>query len=437
MKKKLIVLTMIACMCLSTVGCTKKTESVNDTNTKDKVVTIQFMHQQVEKERQDAVQKIISGFELKNPNIKIEQMPVNEDDYDTKITTLGGNGELPAIIELSQDQAKTNAKNEFTDLDAVNSVIKSKGESNFFEGVLPVAKTEDGANYVGVPVSGWIQGIWVNKAMLAKKGFEVPKNWADVTKIAKAFYDPSKKMYGISLPTANVAFTEQVFSQFALSNGANVFDANGKVTFNTPEMKEAMKYYAELASYSMPGSTDVANVKDAFVSQNTPMALYSTYILGGVVDAGFKDDLAFTLPTNKKSSAYGCVTVLSITKGMEADKTAAAKKFLSYLLEDENNIDWLHIAPGGVQPVIKTVSVSKVYLDNKTIQAFAHINKDISSAFDNLQVFGSVNGKNFTVMGDITNKSIISKALNNIIVQHADIEKEATAAEKSIEDLVK
>lgn len=205
-------------------------------------MTIQFMHQQVEQERQDAVQAIIDGFQTENPGIKVEQIPVNEDDYDTKITALGGSGELPAIIELSQDQAKLNAKNQFTNLDAVDAVIKEKGENEFFDGALNVTKTEDGAHYVGVPVSGWVQGIWVNKAMLADKGLEVPTNWDEVLDVAKAFNDPANKKYGIALPTADVTFTEQVFSQFALSNGANVFDKDGNATFDTKEMQEAMEY---------------------------------------------------------------------------------------------------------------------------------------------------------------------------------------------------
>lgn len=71
------------------------------------------MHMQVEQERQDVLSEVIKKFEKENPNIKVEQMPVGEDDYDSKITTLGGNGELPAVIEFSQDQAKTSVKNQF------------------------------------------------------------------------------------------------------------------------------------------------------------------------------------------------------------------------------------------------------------------------------------------------------------------------------------
>ncbi len=436
MKKRLAALAAVACMSVLAVGCSGRSETKDPAGNADKEVIIQFMHQQVEQERQAAVQDIIEGFEAENPGIKIEQMPVNEDDYDTKITALGGSGALPAIIELSQDQAKLNAKNQFTDLEAVDAVVAAKGENEFFQGTLSVSKTEDGAHYVGVPVSGWVQGIWVNKGMLAGKGFEVPANWEEVLETAKAFHDPAAKKYGIALPTADVAFTEQVFSQFALSNGANVFDAEGNVTFDTPKMQEAMKYYSELASYSMPGSTEVPDVKDAFVAQNTPMALYSTYIIGGVVEAGFIDDLAFVLPTNYQSAAFGTVTVLSISEGMEEAQTEAAKKFASYLLQDEHNIEWLHMAPGGVQPVLSKVSTSEAYLENETIQAFAPISAHIAEAFDNLQVFGSVEGKNFTIMGDITNTGVISKAINNAVVQKSEVAAEAAKAQKAIEDMM-
>ncbi len=431
MKKLLTLLAVLSCMAFVLIGCDKAKE------TSGKEVRIQFMHQQVEQERQDAVQAIIDDFESANPGIKVEQMPVNEDDYDTKITALGGSGELPAIMELSQDQAKSCVKNEFTDLAAVKSVIDGKGAAKFYDGVLPVVKTEDGTNYVGVPVSGWVQGIWCNKAMLAEKGFEVPKNWDDVLKIAEAFNDPANKKYGIAVPTANVAFTEQVFSQFALSNGANVFAADGSVTFDTPEMQEAMQFYKDLAAYSMPGSTEVPEVKDAFVGLNTPMAMYSTYIIGGVKEAGFIEDLAFALPTNSASAAYGCITVMSISSGMDAAETEAAQKFLSFLLEDEHNIDWLHMAPGGVQPILKAVGSSDAYKNNEVIKSFEGISSDIAQAFDSLQVFGTVGGKNFNVMGDITNTGMISKALNNVIVQNADIAAEASTAQAAIVDLMK
>lgn len=202
-------------------------------------------------------------------------------------------------------------------------------------------------------------------------------------------------------------------------------------------MKEAVEFYKQLASYSMPGSTEVADVKDAFVGQNAPMAMYSTYILNAVKEAGFAEDLALVLPKNKEAVAYGCITVLGIADGLSEEETAAAETFVTYLLDPANNIEWLNMAPGGVQPVLKAVSEDPAFTDLEARVAFSGLNDDIAAAVDNLQMFGTVDGKNFTEMGDITNTGILSKMMNNVIVQGADVAAELETAQAAVEDLLK
>ena len=442
--KKILSMMLVAAMTVGTLaGCGSNSGNGNSEKGTDTTadageeVTIQFMHMQVEQERQDVIAKLIEEFEAENPGIKVEQMPTNEDDYDTKITSLGGTGVLPAVMEFSQDQAKTSVTNDFIDLEANKEVIDGKGEDAFFDGALNVIKTEDGNDYVGVPVSGWVQGIWCNTAMLKEKGFDVPQNWDDVLEIAKAFYDPDNKQYGIALPTSESAFSEQVFSQFAISNGANVFDADGNVTIDTPEMKEALDFYKELSSYSMPGSTEVADVKDAFINQNAPLCLYSTYILSAVQEAGFLDDVELALPNKTQQAAYGCVIVLSIASGLSDAEKAAAEKFVSFMLEKENNESWLLMAPGGIQPVLSEVAEDAAYKENEAIVPLAHLLDEVGVAFDNLQLFGCVDGKNYMVMGDVTNKGILSKMINNVVVQGSDSQTELTNAQAEVETMLK
>lgn len=272
---------------------------------------------------------------------------------------------------------------------------------------------------------------------LKEKGFDVPQNWDDVLEIAKAFYDPNSKQYGIALPTSESAFSEQVFSQFAISNGANVFNGDGTVTIDTPEMKEALNYYKELASYSMPGSTEVADVKDAFVNQNAPLCLYSTYILRAVQEAGFLDDVELALPNKTQQAAYGCVIVLSIASGLGDAEKAAAEKFVSFMLEKENNESWLLMAPGGIQPVLSEVAEDAAYKENEAIVPLAHLLDEVGVAFDNLQLFGCVDGKNYMVMGDVTNKGILSKMINNVVVQGSDPQTELANAQAEVEAMSK
>nr|WP_275166172.1 extracellular solute-binding protein [Citrobacter koseri] len=252
------------------------------------------MHSSVEQERQAVITKLITRFEKENPGITVKQVPVEEDAYNTKVITLARSGSLPEVIETSHDYAKVMDKEQLIDRDAVADVIQNVGESAFYDGVLRIVRTEDSAAWTGVPVSAWIGGIWYRKDVLAKAGLEEPKNWQQLLTVAQKLNDPASKKYGIALPTAESVLTEQSFSQFALSNQANVFDAQGKITLDTPEMAQALEYYRALAANTMPGSNDIMEVKDAFMNGTAPMAIYSTYILPAVIKEGEPQNVGFS-----------------------------------------------------------------------------------------------------------------------------------------------
>ena len=297
----------------------------------DEKTTIEFMHSSVEQDRLKVIDKLVADFEKENPDIKVKQMPVEEDAYNTKVVTLARSNKLPGVIEVSQDFAKVMDKDELIDQKAVGNVMKKVGEDNYYDGAKKLVRTEDGSGYIAAPISGWVQGIWYNKKTLNDAGFSEPTTWDSVLEIAKHFNDAGNKKYGIAMPTADSTMTEQAFSQFALSNNANVLDDKGKVTINTPEMKQALDYYKELSQYTMPGSNDVTEIKDAFMNGSTPMAIYSTYILPSVFEEGKSEDIGFAIPTNKQEAVYGTVSGLTISAGLDKEQKAASEKFVEYL----------------------------------------------------------------------------------------------------------
>jgi multiple sugar transport system substrate-binding protein len=400
-------------------------------------VTIEFMHSSVEQERLAVITDLIAKFEKANPNIKVKQVPVEEDAYNTKVVTLASSGKLPAVIEVGQDYAKVMDKDELIDKDSVKNIISKVGEDKYYEGALKLLRTEDGKNYTGVPISGWVQGIWYNKQMLADKGFAEPKNWDDILKIAKAFNDKGNKKYGIAIPTVEGGFSEQVFSQFALSNNANMLDSKGDLSLDTPEMKEALNYYKELASYTMPGSNDVTEVKDAFMNGSTPMALYSTYILPSVFEEGTTDNIGFAIPSEKTNAVYGTVSAYTISSGLEDDQKAAAEKFLEFMAEPENNTKLVLMSPGGSQPVNKDVTESKEYKENEVVNSFGELSTEIASSFEDIQVFGLVDNKNFLEMGDITSSGAIAKLINEITVGGKSVDASIKEANEKIKSVLK
>lgn len=426
--KKMIFGTALAVLALTLGACGGG--SAKD----DEKTTIEFMHSSVEQDRLKVIDKLVADFEKENPDIKVKQMPVEEDAYNTKVVTLARSNKLPGVIEVSQDFAKVMDKDELIDQKAVGNVMKKVGEDNYYDGAKKLVRTEDGSGYIAAPISGWVQGIWYNKKTLSDAGFSEPTTWDSVLEIAKHFNDAGNKKYGIAMPTADSTMTEQAFSQFALSNNANVLDDKGKVTINTPEMKQALDYYKELSQYTMPGSNDVTEIKDAFMNGSTPMAIYSTYILPSVFEEGKSEEIGFAIPTNKQEAVYGTVSGLTISAGLDKEQKAASEKFVEYLSEAKNMEKWVLMSPGGAQPVNKKVVDSSSYQSNEVISAFGELPKEIASSFDKVQVFGLVGDKNFTKMGDITSSGAISKAVNGVTVGKEDPEKALKTAQESIEE---
>ncbi len=400
-------------------------------------VTIEFMHSSVEQERQAIITQLIARFEKENPGIVVKQVPVEEDAYNTRIITLARSGALPEVIESSHDYARVMDKEQLIDRKATAEAIAAVGEDQFYDGILRIVRTEDGHAWTSVPISAWIQGVWYKKDVLAAAGIEKPQNWQQLLAAAKRLSDPAHKKYGIALPTAESVMTEQAFSQFALSNQANVFDAHGNITLDTPQMAAALGFYRQLAATTMPGSNDVMEIKDAFMNGSAAMAMYSTYIIPAVFKEGSPANLGFIVPTEKSAAVYGTITSLVISNGQAADETTAAKKFVVFMEQAKNSADWVMMSPGAALPVTKTIVTTPQWKNSDVINAFGSLSAELIAQYPHIQVFGAVDDKNFTRMGDVTGSGIVSSLVHNITVGQKDLKTSLTEGQVKLNDLVK
>lgn len=425
MPKIVLISALVSCALLS--GC-------NDD--KPSSVTIEFMHSSVEQERQAVITQLIQRFEKENPTITVKQVPVEEDAYNTKVITLARTGALPEVIEISHDYAKVMDKEQLLDRAAIAEVIKTVGEPVFYDGILRVVRTEDGSAWTGVPISAWLSGVWYHKDALAAAGIAEPQNWDQLLQASQQLNDPAKKHYGIALPTAESVMTEQSFSQFALSAGANVFDDKGNVTLDTPEMAKALAFYQALAATTMPGSNDVMEIKDAFMNGSAPMAVYSTYILPAVFKEGNPANLGFVVPRETSSAVYGMITSLTITNGQTEEETKAAEKFVAWMEQAQNATDWVMMSPGAALPVNKRVVETDTWKRNEVIKAFGQLPYELIAQFPNVQVFGAVGDKNFTRMGDVTGSGIISSMVHNVTVGKQEMATTLTDSQKRLATLI-
>ena len=109
-----------------------------------------------------------------------------------------------------------------------------------------------------LPYVGNSQLFFYRKDLFAKHGLEEPATWTDVFAAAKTIQenetDPNgDKMYGYVMRAAQGNAAVADFMPIFWAFGAEMFDASGKPTVNSPEGIEALRFMLELGKYSPPG----------------------------------------------------------------------------------------------------------------------------------------------------------------------------------------
>lgn len=427
--QKVVALTLVGIML---TGCGQSAPKQE----KDEKVTIEFMHDEAEEDRIKVYDEIIAGFMKENPDIVVKQTPVAEDGFEDKVKTLISAGEMPAIVAGGTSLMHMLDEEEMINTTANKEVVDEKGKDSFYENVLNMLNAQDGEGMIGVPITAWVNGIWYRKDLFEEKGLEAPETWENVLEAAKAFHDPENKMYGIMFGTEESEVAQQNFQMVAGTNGAELFDKDGKPQYTSSEMKEAMEFYKELYQYTLPGSNGTTQIRDAMVGGNAAMCIFSTYIMGPLYRAGLADKIGYCVLENKEKCVFGSPSTYTISNTISEEETDAAKKFISYMLTDDINVKLLHIAPGGPQPVLKSVAENKEYKDVDILKAYGEETAKVSDAFNYIKVFGTQDGTTSPYIGMITNSMTIGKSINQILVQGQDLDEMMDKAQKEMEKKV-
>jgi multiple sugar transport system substrate-binding protein len=452
--KKLIIMLMSFLLLTSFAFASGQSEEAMEPQVSQGPVEIDFWTTQTQSERQATIQVLIDTFEVMNPNVKINLIPVDENDMATQLNTAAAAGNLPALLESATENAVAFGSQGLLDSDAVTDLINSIGKDKFYAGTLKLNESGEPGSYYAAPYHGWVQGIWYRADWFEEAGLNPPSSWEDILKAAEYFYQPEKNQYGILVGTKAEAYAEQCFTQFAMSNGAGLFDKDGNLIFNSPEMKEAIEYYAELAKYNPPGP-QTWRARDYYLQGKMAMFFYSTYIMddlaiaevaaGSLSSENFADlagtsfdpdlvknsRMASTI-TNSQDAGFGVVVSLSLPDQGDPAKTAAAQSFMRYLYTPNAYITWLHMAPGGMNPVLKDIAVNERF-QNDPKGIFNNYGKEkmaeIIAGLDNIETFSIVEGNRISAASSIYSKQIIPQMLYKITQEGMDVDKAMAWAE--------
>lgn len=417
-------------------------------------VSIEFWTTETQSDRMATIQVLIDTFMALNPTIKINLIPIDENDLATQAQTAKATKSLPALFEGPAETAVSFGTQGMLDIEGATEVVKNIGVDRFYAGPLKVLETSAKNQYYALPYHGWIQGLWYCSDWFEKAGLAPPSTWEDILAAAKYFYKPEINQYGILVGTLPEAYTEQCFTPIAMSNGAALFNAEGELVFNSPQMKEAITYYAELAKYNPPGP-QTWRARDYYLQGKMAMFFYSTYIMDdlAVQDAAagsltgdnfvelkgssFDPELVkktevSSIISHKEPAGYGTVVSFGLFNQSTPEQSAAAKKFLEYLYTPNAYITFLHMAPGGMNPMLKEIATNARF-QNDPSGLFVRYGQqkmaDIIDGLENIQTFSIVEGKRIEAASEITAKQILPQMLYKITQEKMSIDNAMNWAE--------
>ena len=316
-------------------------------------------------ERVAATQKIAAAFQQKT-GIQVKVVAIAEDQLATQIQSASAGGTLPDVMgALSLGFVNNLATDDLADQDAANDVIERLGRDTFSQRALSLVGSD--GKPIAVPSDSWTQLLVYRKDLFQKAGLQTPDSFDKILTAATKLKQSGQN--GIVAATkAGDSFTQQTFEYFALANGCQLTDDQGKLQLTTPQCVATFKFYDDLIKNgSAKGGQDADTTRASYFAGKSAMIVWSSFLLDEL--AGLRKDAlptcpecrsdksflsknsgvvtAITGPDSSEPTQFGEVTSFAIIKD---GKTDPAKQFVEYMMSD-GYADWLALAPEGKFPV--------------------------------------------------------------------------------------
>jgi multiple sugar transport system substrate-binding protein len=285
-----------------------------------------------------------------------------------------------------------------------------------------------------IPFDGWLQAIWYRKDLFDASTLPSPATWEQINQACDAFVESPDIQYALALPSDPTQnYSHQVFEQIAISSQAWPLAPTGEVTFTTPEMIEALRFYTALQRCSAPAPISVTQAADHYLRGEVAMLFYSTYIMDDLVEGASRAGGTVIMPSlpdlaqrtsfasgmvgPRGSAVYGQVVALAILKSEDAAMTEAAREAAKFFLTD-GYVDILATAPLGKVPTRQSIAnrwteLSPIF-ENYSPATLGHI----ANGFDSVHRWAlrsEYNNAQRAIVSEIESRLLIPQAIDRIL----------------------
>ncbi|WMT38804.1 extracellular solute-binding protein [Paenibacillus sp. D2_2] len=337
----------------------------------------------------EAFQKAIDDFTAANPNVTVENdtMSANDDGFRTKVNTDMTSGNEPDLLfyfigadaEGFVDAGKVVPLNEILDADA-------EWKNGFAPSALGFAKQADG-NIYAAPLTGFYEGLFVNKKIFADNGLELPTDWDKMTTAVKTL--SAKGIIPLSVPFDQSHYLIEYSVLSAAGPESQNKGLKDGVDPNWEKAYAAMKELYDLGAFPKDAATIDLSMSGNYFSEGlAAMTIEGSWAIGGWSDDTKNNATVIPFPQVPGGAGSGNNVVGGFGSGFYISKAAydnAAKKdtvvALMKHLTSPASIQKIASANGGTPAAeVELTGLPQVALDGFAMAAKADsINSPVDS----------------------------------------------------------
>lgn len=225
----------------------------------------------------DDLEAMLAAFEEANPDIRVINVPLPfpESGNQLLVRSLGGN---PPDISMTHT-AWVGPLIEAGVLMDLSEILLN--QEDYYEYALQSGLVDGRLNYVTWAPSPTI--VYYNTSLLAEAGYDAPpETWAEMMEMSEAVAALNDSTFGFAMETASAPnagfyFLGNVMSYY----GAELFDEEGNVVFNSPETVEAYEFAKYIFDNQLsPTGNALRNTREIFAQGNAAFYRDGEYGVG-------------------------------------------------------------------------------------------------------------------------------------------------------------
>ncbi|GAE05420.1 ABC transporter substrate-binding protein [Paenibacillus sp. JCM 10914] len=218
----------------------------------------------------EAFQAALDEFTAAHPNVTIENdtMSANDDGFRTKVNTDMNSGNEPDLLFYfigADAEGFVNAGK----VVPLNDILETNADwkNGFIPDALELARQKDG-NIYAAPLTGFYEGLFVNKKIFEENGLELPTNWDKLTTAVKTL--SAKGIIPLSVPFDQSHYLiEHAILSAAGPEGQNKGLLDG-IDPNWEKAFAAMKELYDLGAFPKDAATIDLSMTGNYYSEGLP-----------------------------------------------------------------------------------------------------------------------------------------------------------------------